>query len=210
MCELVLPAFGVHPWNASQYAGRLNDLSSAIEGSPILGEIGLDYHFIKDSSQYPAQREVFEYFLIAAKKQAKMVNLHTKGAEKDVLRLLERHNIKKVIVHWYSGPLNIFRELAEKGVYFTVGASILDSEHIRKIAREIPPNQLLTETDCPGGPRMPTGDVGTPVQVKEVVQALAELKNTTVEAVIRTIQMNFLELIQDDPRLSEVYDLLNA
>ena len=111
MCEFVLPTFGVHPWNAHEYVNHLETLRSAIEQSPILGEIGLDYHFVEDASQYPAQRKVFEYFLTLAKEQEKIVNLHTKGAEEEVLHLLNYYDIQRVIVHWYSGHLNVFHKL---------------------------------------------------------------------------------------------------
>ncbi|GAG02118.1 unnamed protein product, partial [marine sediment metagenome] len=60
MCELVLPTFGVHPWMAPEYADRLEDLHIAIEQSPMLGEIGLDYYFVEDPAEYPAQRKVLE------------------------------------------------------------------------------------------------------------------------------------------------------
>ncbi|MBW2092955.1 MAG: TatD family hydrolase, partial [Deltaproteobacteria bacterium] len=209
MCDLVLPIFGVHPWNAPGHVDHLDDLKEAIDRSPILGEIGLDYHFVKDTSQYPAQRRVFEFFLAEASKQDKIVNLHTKGAEKDVLQLLEQYDIKKALIHWYSGPFDIFRELAARGAYFTVNTAVLQSEHIRKIAREISSDHLLTETDSPGGPRMSTGEAGTPVQVKEVVKALADLRHTVVEDIIQTVQRNFQRLIQGDPRLSSVYHLLS-
>jgi TatD DNase family protein len=54
-CDWVLPAFGVHPWNAPEYVNRLQDLDEAIEQSPIIGEIGLDHYFIKDAVAYPDQ-----------------------------------------------------------------------------------------------------------------------------------------------------------
>ena len=73
MSELVLPTFGVHPRRAPEYAGRLEDLNPWIERSPAIGEIGLDFHWIEDSSQYAAQRKVFEYFLAAAREQNKIV-----------------------------------------------------------------------------------------------------------------------------------------
>jgi TatD DNase family protein len=47
-CDLVLPTFGVHPWNAPQYAARLDDLAAPIADSPMLGEIGLDFHWVED------------------------------------------------------------------------------------------------------------------------------------------------------------------
>src|SRR3990167_49928 len=79
MCDLVLPTFGIHPKRAPQYAGRLRDLSNAVVQSPMIGEIGLDFYWVEDSSQYPAQKKVLEYFLAAAREQKKIVNLHTKG-----------------------------------------------------------------------------------------------------------------------------------
>ena len=202
-CDLVLPIFGVHPWNAAQYADRLEDLGEAIEQSPMLGEIGLDYYFVKDASEYPAQRKVFEFFLAAAREQGKIINLHTKGAEEAALELLDRHDIPRAIVHWYSGPLDVFRELVARGVYFTVGAEVLYSEHIQTIAREIPSEHLLTETDNPGGPKGFMGGPGMPLLVKDVIRGIAEARKTTIEAIVRAVQANLAELIRDDPWLPQ-------
>jgi TatD DNase family protein len=205
MCDLVLPIFGVHPWNAPQYAHRPEELHEAIAQSPMFGEIGLDYHFVKDASEYPRQRRVFEYFLTAACEQGKIVNLHTKGAEEAVLELLDRHEFPKAIIHWYSGPLDIFRELAARGVYFTIGVEVLHSEHIQAIAKEIPIGQLLTETDNPGGPKAFLGGPGMPALVREVVQGLAKVRGTTVETITETIHANFRQLIRDAPGLSDTH-----
>jgi TatD DNase family protein len=205
MCGLVMPIFGVHPWNAPKYAHRLEELRKAVEQSPMLGEIGLDYYFVKDASEYPAQRRVFEFFLAAAKKQGKIVTLHTKGAEETVLELLERYDIPLAIVHWYSGPLDILRELAARGVYFTVGVEVLYSEHIQTIAREIPLGQLLTETDNPGGPKEFLGGPGMPVLVKAVVQGIAEVRGTTFEAITQTVHTNLSRLIWGVPKLVDTY-----
>lgn len=202
-CDLVLPTFGVHPWNAPEHVDHLEDLRVAIEQSPLLGEIGLDYHFVEDASQYPAQRKVLEFFLAAASEQGRIVNLHTKGAEKEVLRLLDYYNIQRAIVHWYSGPLDVFHELVARGTYFTVGVEVLYSEHIQIIAQALPWEQLLTETDNPGGPKWLTGKVGMPLLIRDVVQAIAELRKTTGQAIIQRVQANFVSLIQDDPWLSE-------
>jgi TatD DNase family protein len=204
-CDLVIPTFGVHPWNAPEYVDHLQDLGAAIEQSPMLGEIGLDHHFVEDTSAYPAQRQVFEFFLSAARDQNKIVNVHTKGAEKEVLELLDRYQVPRVIVHWYSGPLDILRELVARDATFTVGVEMLYSEHIQAIAREIPPGQLLTETDNPGGPAGFLGRPGMPVLVRDVVRGIAEARNTTADAVVQAVQANLLELIQDDPWLANRY-----
>lgn len=208
-CELVLPIFGVHPWNAPEYVDRLKDLSDALEHSPMIGEIGLDHHFVEDPSAYPAQRQVLEFFLTAANEQGKIVNLHTKGAEREILGLLDRYGIRRAIVHWYSGPLDVFGEMVERGVTFTVGVEVLHSDHIRAIARQVPSRQLLTETDNPGGPKSYTGALGTPLLVREVVEALARLRETTAEAVTETVQANLARLVEGDPRLCETHARLS-
>ncbi len=86
--ELVLPIFGIHPRRAADYADRLPELSRYIDMSPAIGEIGLDLHWVKDTTTYPAQRKVLEYFIAAAGEQNKFVNLHTKAGEKEILDLL--------------------------------------------------------------------------------------------------------------------------
>ena len=64
--NLVLPTFGIHPRRAAEYANRLPEISRHIETSPAIGEIGLDFHWVKDTTTYPAQRKVLEYFIAAA------------------------------------------------------------------------------------------------------------------------------------------------
>jgi TatD DNase family protein len=203
-CGLVLPTFGIHPRRAPNYASRLSELSSWIERSPALGEIGLDFHWIGDSSQYPAQRKVCEYFLAAAREQKQIVNLHTKGAEKEILDLLERYSIARAVVHWYSGPLDILRALVDHGAYFTLGVEILTSEEIRHIARAVPLRQLLTETDNPGGLKWLNGTLGMPKIILEVIEQIAAVKQETSAAIVQAVEENFYRLAGNDPWLAEV------
>jgi len=200
-CDLVVPTFGVHPWNASQYVNNLEDLSNAIDQSPIIGEIGLDYYFVKDTSQYPAQEKVFDFFLTAASRQGKIVNLHTKGAEREVLHLLGHHKIGRAIIHWYSGPWHILRTMVDHGFYFTVGVEVLNSQHIQDIAKYLPAELILTETDNPGGPESLTGEAGTPSLIKDITKKLAEIRRTSVEVIIDTVRGNLARLGNNDPWL---------
>ena len=201
-CDLVLPTLGVHPRLAPQYADRLGEISRFIEQSPAIGEIGLDFHWVEDASQYPAQRKVLEYFLAAAREQKKIVNLHTKGAEREILNLLQRYDIERAIIHWYSGPLDILCALADFGAYFTIGVELLFSEQIREIARALPLEWLLTESDNPGGLKWLNGTVGMPRVIGEVVTAIAAVRQTTPEAIETAVETNFLRLIDGDSRLA--------
>lgn len=149
-CDLVLPTLGIHPWRAPAYIDRLSQYRTDIERSPVLGEIGLDRCWVKESSCYSAQRHVFEYFLAAAREQDKIVNLHTGGAEAEVLRFLKRYDIRRAIIHWYAGPLDVFHALVQRGYYFTIGVEVHSSAHVQTLARALPESQVLTETDNPG------------------------------------------------------------
>jgi TatD DNase family protein len=201
----ILPTFGVHPWNASEYINRLKDIDDAIAQSPMLGEIGLDYFFIKDTSQYPAQRKVFEFLLASANKLNKIVNLHTKGAEKEVLAILRNHNIQRAIIHWYSGPQDILKAMVNQGFYFTIGVEVLYSQYIRDIVAYLPAELLLTETDNPGGKRSFTETVGYPLLIRDITQKVADIKKLTIKATADMVRNNLTRLFLNDSWVSESY-----
>jgi TatD DNase family protein len=205
---LILPTFGIHPKRAAQYSARLRELNPLIEESPALGEIGLDFHWEKDTSTYPSQKKVLEYFFAAAREQKKFVNLHTKGGEKTILDLLEKYQLQRAIVHWYSGPMDLLEVLVRYGAYFSIGVEALFSDHIKAVAQAIPDNLLLTETDNPGGLRWLTGTAGMPKELGNVVAALAQLRNSTATSITRLVHANFLRLIENDPWLIDARRLL--
>src|ERR1051325_6711187 len=199
--ELVLPTFGIHPRRAPDYANRLGEIAGLIEQSPAIGEIGLDYHWVEGGSHYPAQRKVLEYFFAAAREQNKFVNLHTKGGEKEIIDLLEHYGVKRPIIHWYSGPLDILGAMIQFGAYFTVGVEVMYSDTIRAIAREIPDQLLLTETDNPGGLKWLKGIVGMPGELSNVVDELARIRGVSAHFIEELVDANFRRFIEDDPWL---------
>lgn len=202
-CGLVLPIFGVHPWNAPEWADRLDELRAPAEKSPMLGEVGLDFFFVQDADAYPAQRQVLEFFLELAREGGKIVHLHTKGAEETVLDLVDRCQIRRAVVHWYSGPLDILQDLIGRGYYFTAGLEVQHSDHVRAIACEIPLDRLLSETDNPGGPKGYLGQPGTPALIQRVVDGLAEARGIQPEVIVRAVQANLLRLFEGDPWIDD-------
>jgi TatD DNase family protein len=204
----VIPAFGIHPWEAAKHQRHLESFQPLIEETPLIGEIGLDHRFVKDLDLYPSQRRVFAFFLAAARAQDKIVNVHTSGAEDDVLRAFEEHDVRRAIVHWYNGPLDIFRQFAARGCYFTFGVELPHSAHIQALARECPADLILTETDNPGGQKFLTGEMGRPRVIGRVIRALAEARGTSPAEVVTQVRENFLRLIGDDARLASIRELL--
>jgi TatD DNase family protein len=208
--ELVLPTFGIHPRRAAEYAERLAEISRYIEMSPAIGEIGFDFHWVKDASTYPAQRKVLEYFIAAAAEQKKFVNLHTKAGEKEILDLLVKYDLRRAIIHWYSGPLDILKAMIDFGCYFTIGVEVHHSDHIKEIAKLIPDHLLLTETDNPGALKWlkKNDEVEMPKAITDVVDKIAELRQSTPERIENLVYANFSRMIEDDPWLYEIRNRL--
>jgi TatD DNase family protein len=86
--EWCVSTFGVHPWNAQAFHSQLEALQPLIDASPMVGEIGLDYHFISEPENHALQRDVFRHFVTQGVAQKKILNIHTKGAEADIDRIL--------------------------------------------------------------------------------------------------------------------------
>ena len=200
----VVPTFGIHPWNAPLWVRRLGELDTAIDRTPMLGETGLDHRFIEDEALYLPQQEVFEFLLAAAARTGKAVCVHTSGAERTVLHLLEKHGVTRVIVHWYAGPMNIMQDLVDRGALFTIGVAVTTSEHVRRIAAELPDHLLLTETDNPGALEWLSGEPGMPSALDDVVAELAHIRGTTPSGIERTVATNFARLVRDDEGFSAV------
>lgn len=199
-CKYALPVFGIHPWNAHLYVDKLDSLEEYIEESLMIGEIGLDYYLVKDTHQHIAQRKVFEFLLNEAKRLNKIVILHTKGAEDDVLRMLRHYNIERAIIHWYSGPIEKFFDYIREGCIFTIGFMVLHSDFIRVMARKLPLNQILTETDNPGGLQWYSGKTGMPILIKDIVREIARIRNRNKEEIKNNIWDNFMQILTYDER----------
>ncbi len=206
----VQSTFGVHPWNAPRVHPQLEALQPLIDSSAMLGEIGLDYHFVREPEKHALQRDVFLHFVRQGVSQKKILNIHSKGAEVDVDRILGELGVRRAIIHWYSGPLRLLHALAEKGMYFTVGVEILRSATIQEIAKAIPSSLLLTETDNPGGYGWLTGDNGLPSVIAPVVRKLAELRGWSEEETKANVLQNFLCLAGDDEWSSRIKTKCNG
>ena len=194
---LVLPSFGIHPWNAPEWAPRLDELEALVDEASMLGEVGLDRRFVKDEGAYGPQETVFEYFLDAARRNGKILNLHTSGAEASVAHRMGEAGGPLAVVHWYNGPMRPLAALMDLGVYFSIGVELLRSERIARIARRIPLERLLSETDNPGGWAWLEGPPGMPSLLEQVVDRLAEVRAMDRQELASVLEANARRLLAE-------------
>ncbi len=178
-CSPIIPTFGIHPWEAGRYTDTLLELDDYLRETPVIGEAGLDFRYVKDTALYPGQVKVFEYQCAWAQRLSKPMNLHTRGAEREVLEMLRRYRIAPSIIHWYGGPVELIEAYLAEGCYFTVGVDVLDPRKAPGIAEILPLDRILLETDNPGGYQWLAKEIGMPDLLLKILEKLAAIKRMT-------------------------------
>ncbi len=191
-CPSIIPTFGIHPFRAGNITISNNELEELIKNSPLVGEIGLDFHWIENRRTYTRQRELFQKQLVLCKKFNKIPSIHTKGAEDEILRLIREIGISKSIIHWYSGPEELIPQLLESGCYFTIGPDIFTDSSVYS---KIPLNRIFLETDNPTGMPWILGGKAYGDDIKKIYKLLADKLNMEEQKLIDVIKSNFRELI---------------
>ena len=190
---LIKKGLGIHPWKVKSHSHLLK-IEAYIEDCDFIGEIGLDYFWAKEKELYSKQRQIFEDLLILAIKYKKVCNIHTKGAEKDVLDLLQKYEMKAQIIHWYSGPLDLVDDYLALDSFFTISCDIGHSSLTDQIIDRIPLENLLTETDGPTSLEWVNGQYAYPTFVKDILDYIAKRKNLTPDYVRSQVYENYLKL----------------
>ena len=193
--EYIKVLFGVHPWKAQKFEDDLNSLIPYIEESELIGEIGLDYLWVEDKTTFKRQREIFYFILDEAVKRNKFVTLHTKDAEEEIYNALKIRNYNKVIIHWYSGNIDLLDKFIDLGCYFTISLDIGYSKLTEEILRKIPLNKLLLETDGPTALEWVSGNYGYPSEIKRVYEIVAKYKNIELDKLKNIIKGNYYNII---------------
>jgi len=169
---------GLHPTYAVKISDQaLQDYLSLIRGNRSklvgIGEIGLDYHWIRDASEIQRMKEVFIELLKLAKDIDLPVVLHLRNALTEGLNTVTDSGVRKVVFHCFSGTGQQAEEVCKNGYYISVATNILRSKNLRKAASKVPLNQVVTETDSPY--LGPEGRRNMPQNVSLVIDKLAEL-----------------------------------
>ena len=199
-------AAGVHPHQAHEYAqaGRAAALvRAACAGNPLVravGEIGLDFHY--DFSPRDVQRAVFAEQVALARELDLPVIIHTREAEDDTFDILrsEGHGEVRGVFHCFTGDVRLARRALDLGFLLSF-AGILTfpkAVSIREAAAIVPDDRLLAETDSPFLAPVPhRGKRNEPALVRRVIETLASVRASTVDAINAQITTNFLRLTRD-------------
>ena len=214
----VYVAVGVHPHDARLFdEGAEQLLLSLIKGSERViawGEIGLDYHY--DHSPRDVQREVFARQLRLAREVRLPVIIHSREADDETVSLLRAEWDGAGlggIMHCFGGSASMAQSVLDLGfmISFAGNVTFKKAVHLREVARTVPLERLLIETDCPFLTPVPfRGRRNEPARVVDVARCLAELHEMETVLMGRLTANNFLrffnlELSEDGLKPVDAY-----
>lgn len=199
----LLTAIGCHPHDAKLFDEKGGEaLVERLADRPRLmaiGEIGLDYHY--DNSPRPVQQEVFRRQIRLARKLELPIIVHQRESEQDLTTILQEEEAADVggILHSFTADLQTAEAAVAHGflVSFSGILTFKSAEALRDVARQLPLDKLLVETDCPYLAPVPhRGKRNEPALVVETARVLAEVKGVSVEEIENRTDENFRRLFR--------------
>lgn len=168
---------GIHPHEASTLTPESVDALRRLCLSPkvvAVGETGLDW--FRDLSPRPAQREAFAAHLAIAAELDLPLIIHNRDADSDVLDTLRQSPGRRGVMHAFSSGIDLARACLDAGLYISLAGPLTykNAEQTRAVARFVPLDRLLLETDSPYLPPVPwRGQRNEPSYLVLIAQALA-------------------------------------
>lgn len=193
---------GTHPHHAGD-AGEINikreEIVELTKHPKVagIGETGLDYYY--DHSPREEQQRVFATHIEAGVETDLPLVIHTRDADDDTVRIMKEAGQGKArgVMHCFSGTMDLAKASLDLGFYISFSGIITfkKAEELREVAKHVPMDRLLVETDCPYLAPVPhRGKRNEPAFVTHTAQMVAELKGVSAETVANQTTENFFKL----------------
>jgi TatD DNase family protein len=197
-------ATAIHPHRAAAYAGNVSAAVQAVReiaarvSAPLLGEMGLDYHY--DFAPRDVQRQVFAAQVELAVELDLPVAIHTREAGPDTFEILRHSGAGRVrgVMHCFTGTASDATQALDLGFYLSIPGIVTfpKAAALRDVVRDLPLERILVESDSPYLAPVPhRGKRNEPAFIRETVKQIATIHDLTIEAVAERIRANFDRLI---------------
>lgn len=200
----VYAAVGYHPEVANEIVEedyeKLEKIIKSNDKIRAIGEIGLDYYWIKDNKD--KQREVFRRQLEMAERLNLPVVIHTRDAIEETYEILKEYRVHGVM-HCFSGSLEMAKKFISLGFYLGIGGVLtFKNSKLYKVVEEIPLDKIVLETDSPYmAPEPVRGTINESANIPYIAKKVAEIKQISVENVEEITTKNAFFLFDLDTNL---------
>ncbi len=191
----IVTSVGVHPHDAARLGPDHLGLMERLASHPrvvAIGEAGLDFHY--DHSPRDVQVEVFRAQVELAMRRDLPVIVHTRSADEETIAVLDELGPSRGVVHCFTGGRRLAECALERGflISFSGILTFRGGESIREIARDVPEDRILVETDAPYLAPVPfRGKRNEPAYVRRTAETLAEVRGVSPAAIERATTANF-------------------
>ncbi len=193
----VWAAVGFHPHEAKDFDDAAREKVRLLAREPrvvAIGEIGLDYHY--QHSTIEIQRRVLVEQLVIAREAGLPVIIHNRESTVDLLEILGRDEASGIagVLHSFTESYEVAAQLIDRGFFISFSGILTfkTAGPLREVARRLPPESVLIETDTPFLAPVPfRGKDNEPAFVGKIAETLANLWGKTLEEVARLTTANF-------------------
>lgn len=145
----LFPTLGHHPTEGDDYKGVIKLIRQNQEEVVAVGEVGMDYHWEKIGRRRKKQKKIFREFIRLAREVKKPLVIHSWDAEKECFEAVRDSGLT-CIFHCFSGRKELAQEIVQiPDFYISVSTQVLFNKGLRKVAKSIPMERILLETDSP-------------------------------------------------------------
>ncbi len=192
---------GVHPHHADNNWDKAFELiNHNIKDKSLvaIGEIGLDYHYMR--SPKDIQKKIFEKQLEIAANHNLPVVIHSRNADddtRDILKNFLSHLTNKCVLHSFTSGIPLFNFAMENNFYIGINGIITfkAAENVRDIVRRCPISKILLETDAPFLAPVPhRGEENSPLYLPLIAKEIAYLKDVSLDKIVESSYQNTVKL----------------
>ena len=189
---------GVHPTETNCKDPSIEELLEYAKSNRVIaiGETGLDYfHVRKDEADW--QRDRFRRHIAASNQSGKPMIIHMRDSKEDTIEILSREKAEKGVMHCFAEDLETAEAAIDLGFYISFSGILTfkSAQDLREVAKKIPTERILIETDSPYLTPVPyRGKPNSPAYTYYVAEKLAEIRNTTIGEIAKVTTQNFNQL----------------
>jgi TatD DNase family protein len=180
---------GCCPYRFEDYNPQYKLIEENMDKILAVGEIGLDYYWVKDSEKREKEKENFRTLLKLAKDKDKPVLVHSRNAEKHALDMLEEEKVEKAIMHCFSGSMQDAERALDMGYLISIPTNIARSKQKQKFGKRFPLDSIVLETDAPYLALEPD-NTNEPINIIKSAQKIADLRGIEYTEVARQTTKN--------------------
>jgi TatD DNase family protein len=176
---------GCCPYHFPDYEPQYKLLQENVDNIIAVGEIGLDYYWVKEPPKREKEKENFLKLLNFAKEHDKPVIIHSRNAEKQALEILEKERVERALMHCFSGSLDIAKQAIDLGYPISIPTNIVTSKQKQEFAQKLPLESIVLETDAPYLAPEPR-TLNVPSNVRKSAELIAQLREIEYKEVAKT------------------------